>query len=434
MILKIFYTYILTLKFLGFMKSRSIRISRVLFIVFVLLFAFLFYISYSEIKVGETFASTFVINASNESFNTFTDNSTTIKKNPILLINTTNISNCFSPLPDYQNNSKMDSNEKELENNIANRIDFNNGSEFCKVYSISDPSSCFVHFVNQSNRSCEIDNPNNNDKALEVDNFSDKGLLLADTSFENQYTFESVDPVNSNSKIRVSLDFDKHTQGGLDDLNSPRIELIRENMDGEPNMSAAKNQIIKWQGNIKEYFKEPVDDFKNETYITIQFNTGRHTSEEDNERKGFGVLFDVSVDSNPNLFEFRNDGHYVKYNYETIKQLAGESFIFYNRGSTGNPVFINNLTETDNVTLKVVTVLDENNSRTVKTFIDNGQGKEIPYWTINNLSKLAEYDKVDNEDDFMETIKQGSGYVIARTDNIDTRLLAFKSLAIQKQL
>ena len=62
------------------------------------------------------------------------------------------------------------------------------------------------------------------------------------------------------------MDFDKHTQGGLKNLNSPRIELVRENMDGEPNMSAAKNQIIKWQGNIKEYFKEPKGDFENETY------------------------------------------------------------------------------------------------------------------------------------------------------------------------
>ena len=78
---------------------------------------------------------------------------------------------------------------------------------------------------------------------------------------------------------------------------------------------------------ILEYFKELVDDFKNETYITIQFNTGRHTTDEDDERKGFGVLFDVSADSNPNLFELRNDGHYVKYNYETVKQIAGEFHI-----------------------------------------------------------------------------------------------------------
>src|SRR5262249_12490398 len=149
-------------------------------------------------------------------------------------------------------------------------------------------------------------------------------------------------------------------QGGVNHLNSPRIELVRENMHDEPNMSAAKNQIIKWQGNIKEYFKEPKGDFENETYIDIQFNTGRHTSDNDDERKGFGVLFDVSGDSNPNLFEFRDNGYYVKYDYEQIKQLAGNSFIFHNKNSNGNPIFINNLTNTDNVTLKVETLLDGN--------------------------------------------------------------------------
>lgn len=365
------------------------------------------------------------MNFSNKSFNTTIHNNSTTK-NPIILINTTDISNCFSIL-NYQNNSKTYSNEMELEMNTNS----NSGREFCKVYSVSEPSSCFVYFVNQSNRSCEIDNSNNNNyEALGADNFSDKGLLLADTNSDNQYTFESVDPVNPNSKIKVSLDFSKHTQGDLDDLNSPRIELIRTNMDGEPNMSTAKNQEIVWQGNIKEYFKEPIADFKNETYITIQFNTGRHTSGEDDERKGFGVLFDVSADSSPNLFEFRNDGHYVKYNYETIKQLAGDSFIFHSKDSTGNPVFINNLTGTDNVTLKIVTFLNASNSRTVNVFIDDGQGNEIPYWTINNLSKLAENENVENEDDFMDTVNQGSGYVIARTDNIDTRLLAFKSLIL----
>jgi hypothetical protein len=65
----------------------------------------------------------------------------------------------------------------------------------------------------------------------------------------------------------------------------------------------------------------------------------------------------------------------------------------------------------------------------VKTFIDKGQGKEVPYWTIDDLSKLKEYDKVDNDDDFIRTVMQGSGYVIARTDNIDTRLSSFNSLA-----
>lgn len=412
------------------MKSRSIQISGIFIIVFFVLFLFIYSISYLEVKVGESAAAaTVVINTTNKSNNTFAHNPAT--KNPIMLINTTNILNCISPVLVYQNNSKVYSIENQLENSVFTSIDSNNSKEFCKVYSVSDPSSCFVYFGNQSKKPCEIDNPDNDDKVLGIDNFSDKGLLYADTNFENQYTFESIDPVNPNYKIRVSLDFDKHSQGGLNDLNSPRIELVRENMDGKPNMTPAQNQIIIWKGNIKSYFKEPSDDFKNETYITIQFNTGRHTSNEDDERKGFGVLFDVSATSNPNLFEFRNDGHYVKYDYETIKQLGGDSFIFYNKINNGNPLFINNLTDTDNVTLKIVTFLDDTDSRIVETFIDNGHGKEVPYWTINDLSKLKEYDKVDNED-FMETIKQGSGYVIARTDNIDTRISAFKSLAFQK--
>ncbi len=268
---------------------------------------------------------------------------------------------------------------------------------------------------------------------LDRDNFSNDGLLLADTKFNNRYTFESMDPINPSNKIRVSLDFDEHSQGGLDNLNSPRIELVRENLDGEPNMSAAKNQIIKWQGNIGKYFKEPADDFDNETYITIQFNTGSHTSNKDDQRNGFGVLFDVSDSSNPNLFEFIEDGHYVKYDYEAIKQLAGDRFKFHNMDDNGNPIFINNLTETDNVTLKIVTLLDSNNSRMVKTFIDNSRGKEVPYWTIGDISKLKEYDRINNEDDFVETVMQGSGYVIARTDNIDTRLSSFNSLAFEEK-
>jgi hypothetical protein len=313
---------------------------------------------------------------------------------------------------------------------VTNNFNTNSSSKFCKVYTVSDPSTCIAYFVNQSKKSCHIDEGNEDEnKKLETDNFSNDGLLIADTKFNNQYTFESLDPLNPTNKIRVSLDFDEHTQGGLEDLNSPRIELVRESLEGEPNMSAAKNQIIKWQGNIGDYFKEPIDDFDNETYITIQFNTGRHTSDENDQRNGFGVLFDVSADSNPHLFEFREDGHYVKYDYTMIKQLTGDSFKFHNKDKNGNPVFINDLTETDNVTLKVVTYLDTNNSRTVKTFIDKGQGKEVAYWTIDDLSKLKEYDKVDNDDDFIKTVMQGSGYVIARTDNIDTRLSSFNSLA-----
>jgi len=362
----------------------------------------------------------------------------------IMLINTTNISNCLptkaidSVSEIYigeKTSSVPDTNAKALESDFDSTTNLGaNKNQFCEFNNISDSTSCEKYFTNQTKISCEseMNDDSNDDANLSITNFDNQGLLLADTKFGSQYSFESRDPVNPVNKIRVSMDFDKHTQGGLNDLNSPRIELVRANMDDEPNMSVAKNQIIKWQGNIKEYFKEPMDDFENETYIILQFNTGRHSSDNDDERKGFGVLFDVSGGSNPNLFEFRDNGQYVKYDYETIKQLAGDSFVFHNIDINGNPVFINNLTNTDNVTLKVVTLLNGNNSRIVKTFIDNGQGKEIPYWTINNLTKLKEYDKVDNEGNFIDAMKQGSGYVIARTDNIDTRLLSFNSLAFQK--
>lgn len=412
------------------MKSRSLRISEISFVILTLSII-LYFDYYLEKEIGLVVASS--IGTDNSKHN-YSDNSNSSTKIPLLLINTTDISNCFSPYLNDSNVLNPNSDEKPIKNpygdnlsyNVTNGFDINSGSEFCEIYTASNPSTCMVYFVNQSKKPCGIEEE---EDKLKKDNFSNDGLLLADTKFNTQYTFESPDPLNPTNKIRVSLDLGEHSQGGLEDLNSPRIELVRESLDGEPNMSAAKNQIIKWQGNIGDYFKEPINDFDNETYITIQFNTGRHTSNEDDQRNGFGVLFDVSADSNPNLFEFREDGHYVKYDYETIKQLAGDSFKFYNKDENGNPVFINNLTETNNVTLKIVTQIDANNSRTVKTFIDKGQGKEVPYWTIDDLSKLKQHEKVNNDDDFMETVMQGSGYVIARTDNIDTKLSSFNSLA-----
>lgn len=155
-------------------------------------------------------------------------------------------------------------------------------------------------------------------------------------------------------------------------------------------------------------------------------------SDKDDEKRAFGILFDVSGTSNPNLLEYRDDGHYVKYDYDTIKQLTGDDFLFYNLNKNKMPDFINNLTYKDNIKLKVVTYLTKNDSRIIKTYIDDGRGKAIPYWSIKNLSKLKEYDKVGNENHFMDTVNQGSGYVIARTDNIDTRLKSFSSLALAK--
>jgi hypothetical protein len=73
--------------------------------------------------------------------------------------------------------------------------------------------------------------------------------------------------------------------------------------------------------------------------------------------------------------------------------------------------------------------LTDKDTRMFETFIDNGSGKEIPYWTLNNLSKLKEQDDIDDQKGFMDAINQGSSYVIARTDNIDTRPSSFKSFS-----
>lgn len=152
---------------------------------------------------------------------------------------------------------------------------------------------------------------NIDENQLKLSNFGEDGHLLADTKFDQQYSLDIIDPTNINNKFRVTMDFEKHTQGDSNDINSPRLEIVREDLKGNPNMSAAKNQEIAWQGNIHEYFEEPKDKFDNETYIALQFNTGRHGSNENDEERDFGVLFDVSGSSNPNLLEYRDNGKYI---------------------------------------------------------------------------------------------------------------------------
>ncbi len=65
----------------------------------------------------------------------------------------------------------------------------------------------------------------------------------------------------------------------------------------------------------------------------------------------------------------------------------------------------------------------------IETFVDNGSGTDVPYWSLSNLTKLKDQEEIDDEKGFIETVNQGSGYVIARTDNIDTRPSSFKSFA-----
>lgn len=313
-------------------------------------------------------------------------------------------------------------------NSNSNQTNSENINGICKILRVSDTISCAEYAGNKSEIPCGVNDDETGENELKTDNFGDNGHLLADTKFDQQYSFELDDPINDNNKFRVTMDFGKHTQPENNKINSPRIEIVREDSQGNPDMAAAKNQEIVWHGNIHEYFKTPKDKFENETYISLQFNTGHHGSNDENQERGFGVLFDVSGDSNPNILEYRDNGKYVKYDYNNTKELAGDNFIFHQLDSKGNPKFINNLTNKENVELKVKTFLTGKDARTIETFIDNGSGNEVPYWTLNNLSKLKEQDGVDDEKGFMETINQGSGYVIARTDNIDTRPASFKSL------
>jgi hypothetical protein len=370
-----------------------------------------------------------------------TDRSTLSSENTFVIINTTSLTYCISPdILKLQNNygkSRNSSNEFIGQLKDSNKFEIsklNNSAQkgVCKIFSISESVDCFRYVVsNRSQEPCKTDtNPDEGTSTLDRNNFGKKGFLLADTKFDTQYSFEMDDPLNQDKRFRVSLDFQEHTQSENNDINSPRLEIIRENSEGLPDMSEAKNQEIVWTGHIFGYFEEPIDDFANETYIVIQFNTGRHGSNEASEERGFGVLFDVSGSNNPNLFEYRDDGHYVKYNYEMLKQLAGNNFVFHhNDNKSGGPLFIDNLTNTQNVKLKVRTILIDNNTRTVDVFIGNSSsGTEIPYWSLYNLSKLKEHEDVVNESGFINTVNQGSGYVIVRTDNIDTRPTSFRSL------
>lgn len=356
---------------------------------------------------------------------TIINQSSTDSVNPTILINTTKVSNC---IPNYT--SKDDNSQDSLspQNPKLDGIKSDENKGICKILRVSDSFNCTEYMGNNSEIPCEVSDDAISHNELRPDNFGDNGHLLADTKFNQQYSFELNDPINDNNKFRVTMDFNKHTQSENSKINSPRIEIVREDSKGNPDMTAAKNQEIVWHGNIHEYFKEPKGKFENETYISLQFNTGHHGSHDNDQERGFGVLFDVSGDSNPNLLEYRDNGKYVKYDYNSMKQLAGDSFIFHQLDSDGKPKFINNLTNKANVELKVKTFLTDLNTRTVETFIDNGVGNEIPYWTLNNLSKLKEQDGINDENGFMETINQGSGYVIARTDNIDTRPDSFKSL------
>jgi hypothetical protein len=349
-------------------------------------------------------------------------------KKPFVLINTTQISNCSS-LPDNNISSLERDDDHIIKVVIEKRGNSIDNGERCPYFKILVVDPCPTFLKNESEILCKTKDVNKKSK-LNINNFDNNGLLIANTKFNQSYSYKMVDPINPQKDIRIIIDFQKHIQTQNHDINSPRLKIVRENPDGTPDMSAAKNQEIIWTGNINEFFEIPIGKYQTETYIVLQFNTGRHGSNESDEERGFGVLFDVSNKSNPNLLEYRINGTYTKFDYNQTKLYAENDFIFHNLDKNGNPIFINNLTNKENVKLKVKTFLITDTKRVIETFIDNGSGNEIPYWTLKDLSKLKLHDRIKDKNGFVEGTKQGSGYIIARTDNIDTRPSSFQSLIL----
>lgn len=355
-----------------------------------------------------------------------------LQKKPFVLINTTDISNCF-PLLGGNNSSLIMANDYTKKNNTLSTKNNNiNYSKTCSFAKISPADSCPLPIENGSKTVCKSDDidkyKGKSGNKLNSSNFDENGLLISDTKFNRSYSYEMVDPVNPQNKIGVDMDFQEHIQTQNHDINSPRLKIVREKLDGMPDMDSAKNQEIIWTGNINGFFKEPKGKYQNETYLVLQFNTGRHGSNASDEERGFGVLFDVSNDSNPNLLEYRANKTYIKYDFDKMKQFAGDDFIFHNLDKEGHPLFVNDLLNKDDVKVKVKTYLTRDDKRVIESFIDNGSGVLIPYWTLKDLSKLKIYDRIKDKDGFVEALKQGSGYVIARTDNVDTRASSFRSL------
>ena len=267
-----------------------------------------------------------------------------LQKKPFVLINTTDISNCL-PLPGSDSPSLMMANSYTKKNNTllmkSNDINYSKTCPFVKILPID---SCPLSNESGSKTVCKsnvIDkNKGRGEDKLNSSNFDESGLLITDTKFNQSYSYEMVDPINPQNKIGVAMDFQEHIQTQNHDINSPRIKIVREKPDGMPDMDSAKNQEIMWTGNVNGFFKEPKGKYQNETYMVLQFNTGRHGSNASDEERGFGVLFDVSNDSKPNLLEYRANKTYVKYDFDKIKQFAGDDFIFHNLDKKGTSVVL----------------------------------------------------------------------------------------------
>jgi hypothetical protein len=350
------------------------------------------------------------------------------QNNTLIFINTTSASDC-KPLFNHNNSLSLKDQDTNMTSllNIDNAMNYTNTCPFLKIIATG---SCDRKIIdNAKGESCTGED--SKEDMLNSKNFDKDGHIIADTKFKRQYSWDLIDPLNNNSKFRINLDFDEHIQTKNKKINSPRLELIRLDSAGKPNMSTAKNQEIIWTGNIKDYFKEPRGKYQNETYISLQFSTGRHNGDApDEEGKGFGILFDVSNSSNPNLLEYRENGRYSKFDYSLLQQYAKDDFVFHNMDRNGSPRFINDLLNKDDVELKIKTFIANNNKRVIETFVDDGSGKLLQYWTLNDVTKLKDFEHIKDKTGFVETTQQGSGYVIARSDNIDTRPTSFKSLVI----
>ena len=380
-----------------------------------------------------------------------------------VLLNTTDTRNC----PEFydntvQSDSTSDSrindtitvslNESGIGNNTEPIKDSKTITNICPFLKIMYPYDCSSEANSSAEIMCaskedqnqnqtEVEREDNNTEDGEQEQvseeipdskiFDEKGLLIADTKFNKQYSYQLVDPLNSDKKIKVNLDLGKHTQGHNKHINSPRIEIERQNINGSLDMNAAKNQMIIWKGNILNYFEEPEDKFENETYIEIMFNTGFHASDApDIERRGTGVLFDVSNSSNPYIMDYRDDGKYIKLTMNEVKNLAGDDFVFHSNDNKSKDFFLNDLLNTNNVTLKVKTFLTDDNKRVIEAYIDPGTGKEALYWTLKDASKLQFHEEIKDRVGFLKTLHQGSGHTYVRTDNIDTRLESLQSLIL----
>lgn len=353
-----------------------------------------------------------------------------------VLINSSNINGCKNQIPkisyifaSVKNHPYIiKSNMQKNDINENNRIYQTDDS--CIIIKISNNGTCNLSPFDLSTPKCKISNSDGN--LLNRSNFDKDGLLIIDTKFNNQFSYELADSLNLQKKIRVNIDLAKHTQSNNNNINSPRVELLRENLDGELNMSDAKNQEILWEGNIKSFFKNPSGKYQDEIYIDLIFNTGHHTGNKPIiEKRALGVLFDVSGSSNPYLFEYRDNGKYTRFDADLLKQLANNDFIFYSTGKNGTYHYINNLTNSDNIKLKVKTYLTNAQKRVVEAYIDGEKGKEIPYWILKDVSKLKDNDKIGNKTGFLETIYQGSGFTSVRTDNIETHLKSFNSFILK---